>query len=425
MVGWEDFYLLCANVSSSSLKRLYKAWTSHFSNLSTEDMAIYASPEKSNLPSKRVKPPFLSQAQYQLHRCALLFQRNFTSKMQEVFLIVGGTVIIALLSKTMALSKNSSLLIPYQYTVLQAAGIPQFTEFFEKFILAFFQHSARGFVEMTTYLLMVSVIISVLSAIASSKAFTEKRVEFFREAASGIDINAYFVAVHLFDTLEMMLKMTVTALFAICLRNTVVSEWSMVLNFIMLGWIASSWGLLFPLCIPPKSVILMTAFFMIFTSLLLCGAQGTAVIELKHMVENPFLNAISSFLSSNRFFIEAMAVSEFKTTPEQHGFTTDITTVNPDAVSNLFVKLNLGAGDPNVIEQSDRGWYWFVLPSFFVGLTVRILGLIMLHACNRPQRIKNGILTDLKASSSMKIGCALLLVIFVASVAVSVVTFSF
>ena len=415
---------LCTNVSSPSLKRLYKAWTLYFLNLSKEDMAIYASPEKSNLPAKRVKPPFLSQAQYQLHRCALLLQRNFTSKMQEVFLIVGGTVAIALLSKTFALSQDSTLLIPNQYTVLQTAGLSQATEIFEKVIPFFFNHSARGFRVMTKYLTMVSVVISVLSAIASSKAFTEKRVEFFREAASGIDINAYFLAVHLFDTLEMILKMTFTALFAICLRNTVVSEWSMVLNFIMLGWIASSWGLLFPLCIPPKSVILMTAFFMIFTSMLLSGSPGTAVIEYSDMVESPFMNAISSFLSCTRFFIEAMAVSEFKTTPEQHGFTTNITTVNPDTVSNIFVKFNLGAGDPNVIEQSDRGWYWFVLPSFFVGLTVRILGLIMLHACNRPQRLKKGILTDLKASSSMKIGCALFLVIFVASVAVSAVTFS-
>jgi len=274
------------------------------------------------------------------------------------------------------------------------------------------------------YATKVSVIVCVLTALASTKALTEKRVEFFREASSGLNVNAYYLAVNIFDALEVTTKMVIIALFTVALRNTVASDGAMIVHFIMLGWTSASWGLIFPLFVPPKSVVLVTAFFTIFTSLLLAGVPGTA-IDYQKMSESSFLNGVSSFLSPTRFFMESLIVDEFKTMPEQHGFTTTKINVADSEASftNGFTYLHYGAGDPDVSKRSRNGWYWGVLPSLFVGLTIRSLGFILLHACNRHQRLEKPIWTDLKARNSMRLWSAILMIFFIGLAAVSIITF--
>jgi hypothetical protein len=50
--------------------------------------------------------------------------------------------------------------------------------------------------------LKVGIITAVLMGLQSTKVLTNKRIEFFREASSGYNINAYFVAINITATLE-------------------------------------------------------------------------------------------------------------------------------------------------------------------------------------------------------------------------------
>ena len=274
----------------------------------------------------------------------------------------------------MCLTKDAHPNIPNEYSVLTLAMNGQ-GEMFEKVGLPLlFLHAGRGLVQLINYATKMAVVICVLSALASTKALTKKRVEFFREAGSGYDINAYYLAVNAFDTLEVSVKMILAALYTATLRNLAASIGSMVLQFILLGWISASWGLLFPLFVASKeSVVLVTAFFTIFMALLLSGPLGTP-IAYEMMYDTPILNMISSFFALPRFFVESLVVSEFKATPIQHGFTWTF----PE-YGNAFTNSGLAEGDPGVNEYSNGGWYWGVLPSIFVGLMIRCLGFIMVR----------------------------------------------
>ena len=108
----------------------------------------------------------------------------------------------------------------------------------------------------------------MLLGLSSAKNFNDKRVEFFREAASGYDINAFFLSIHLTTLMEQFIMVSITALVALWLRNSF-NTWNVfILNFIMLDWIVVAWGLLFPLFIPPENVIVVTGCFMAY-----CGIQ--------------------------------------------------------------------------------------------------------------------------------------------------------
>lgn len=327
---------------------------------------------KSDLPSKRETPDFLSQTIHQFSRCMLLFERKIATEMQDALIIVGGSIAILLLEKGLTLTKNLDPSIPNEYYVLTGVGqSPEQTALFESVAVPLlYIHGIKGFMTVLNYATKISLPVCLLTALSSTKTLTEKRTEFFRETNSGYSVNAYYLAINLFDTLKVSIKMIVVALFAVFLRNTAVSVFATITQFILLGWLASSWGLIFPLFVPAENVFLVTGFFVIFTSLLFAGAPSTP-IEYKSMYSSSFNNILSSFLSPPRFFLESLAINEFKTAPEQHGFTVK---------SNYgFSTIGVGEGDSNVFVKSRSGWYWGLAPAIFVGLTIRTLGFILVR----------------------------------------------
>lgn len=329
-------------------------------------------PAKFDLPSKRETPGFLSQTMYHFSRCLLLFERNIATEMQDALIIVGGSIAILLLEKGLTLSKDLDPNIPNEYYVLNGVGqSPEQTALFESVAVPLlYVHAIKGFMTILNYATKMSLPVCLLTALSSTKALTEKRTEFFRETNSGYSVNAYYLAINLFDTLKVSIKMIVVALFAVFLRNTGASVFATITQFILLGWLASSWGLIFPLFVPADNVVLVTGFFVIFTSLLFAGAPSTP-IEYEAMYSSSFMNILSSFLSPPRFFLESLAINEFKTTPEQHGFTVK---------SNYgFSTIGVGEGDNDVFVKSRSGWYWGVAPAIFVGLTIRTLGFILVR----------------------------------------------
>lgn len=167
--------------------------------------------------------------------------------------------------------------------------------------------------EQCRYATKLGVLIAVLVALTATKTITEKRNEFFREAGSGYDINAYFCAVNVVSTIEHSFQVVFSSMLALWLRNSLASWYSYYTNFLLLAWLCVSWALLFPLIVQPKSVVLVTSFYVVFFSLLFSG--GIDPVTYSDIYSNNGVAVFSGLLSPTRYFIEAMAVAESKCLP--------------------------------------------------------------------------------------------------------------
>jgi hypothetical protein len=125
----------------------------------------------------------------------------------------------------------------------------------------------------------VGVITSVLIALTAVKAITEKRLEFFREAGSGYNINAYFLAVNIFTSVDQGGQVLFAAVIAQWLLDSISSKAVFYVAFLLLGWISVSWALLIPLIAPPKNTTVMLGFFMAFFGLLFSGTSPPVKYE--------------------------------------------------------------------------------------------------------------------------------------------------
>ena len=181
-------------------------WNSHFNRLSSVERARYDPPEPFDLPSKRVNPDFLNQTFNQFRRCIIQFKRNIAAKLQETVVIVLGAIAVTQLDGSLKLTKDIQPDFDNQFFVL--SGIQQNSDPFIVALPAFFIHAIRGGIDVVAYAQKISLVLSVLIALSATKALTDKRVEFFREAGSGYDTTAYFLAVNLFTTLEVTFKMS-------------------------------------------------------------------------------------------------------------------------------------------------------------------------------------------------------------------------
>lgn len=125
------------------------------------------------------------------------------------------------------------------------------------------------------------VIAAVLIGLTATKSITDKRLEFFREAASGYDVNAYFLAVNIVATLEHFVQAIVASLAAYWIRDSLAGLGNYFMAFLMLTWLCVSWALLFPLVVAPKNVVVVTGFFMAFFGILFSGGLAPVTYDGK------------------------------------------------------------------------------------------------------------------------------------------------
>ena len=165
------------------------------------------------------------------------------------------------------------------------------------------------------------------------------------------------------------------------------SVMSAIVQFILLGWIASSWGLFWPVFIPENNVALVTAFHQIFFGLIFSGyLEPILYIDIYNETG---VGIISGLLSPSRFFLESLMVNEYRATPVQHGHTVKFeetmstTSYDTFKANSKFIDgfsyRGLAMNDPSVTVKTSGGWYWSVLPCIFVGLAVRFLALVLVR----------------------------------------------
>ena len=254
---------------------------------------------------------------------------------------------------------------------------------------------------------------------------TEKRIEFFREAGSGYDVNAYFLAINVVTTVEHSVQLILVGSAAYWLRVSTSGRGSYYASFLILAWLTVSWALLLAVVIPPKNIFNIVGFFMAFTGLLFSGASPPLLYE--DIYSSPFIALFCGFFSPTRYFAEGLAVSEHRCMPVQSGFTQVVTNVTnnipPD--KNSFAILSLAQNDSTVIVPSCNGWFWYVLPALMVGLTIRIAAGGLIHVVGRAQQAKRPFFSEIRRELSSNerkttlFSCALYCIVLLGSIAVS------
>lgn len=250
----------------------------------------------------------------------------------------------------------------------------------------------------------------VLLGLTATKIVTSKRLEFFRESGSGYNLNAYFFAVSILSTVEHSLQVVIAAFFASWIRNPIASNASYYVHFLFLAWVTVAWALLIPMVFPADSVTLVAGFFFAFFGLMFSGAFAPIQYD-EIYAEGGFKEVFAGWMSPTRFFYEALAVGEYRCLPEQSGFTIQETSINRATNSSLMILFGYAGHDYNAVRYSCSGWYWSVLPSFFVGLTVRYLAIGAMHTFFRGQQTKKPLWKVMRKSGRVtKIVVAYLLV---------------
>jgi hypothetical protein len=83
---------------------------------------------------------------------------------------------------------------------------------------------------------------------------------------------------------------------------------------------------------------------------------------------------LAAWFSPTRFFLEGLAVGEYRCLPPQSGWTVLDESVNNNRFDYTLMhvsQFSFAMHDANATKPSCMGYYWGVLPSIFVGITVR------------------------------------------------------
>ena len=255
---------------------LFASWNEYFRWMSADTKAQYEPPKQFALPKKIEAPTFWTQFCLQIKRIFLLSWRNGVVKVTDTAVIVLSVAAISLLDGVVELSgENLPPMVPFEafINVNRNVIVPFFPNLFS------FAMNIQ--IEYINYGMTVGLIASILIAMTCVKTMTEKRLEFFREAGSGYDVNAYFLAINVSTTIEQGIQILITAIIAQWARASISSAFSFHLAFLLFGWVIVSWALLIALVAPPESTMVILGCYMGFFGQLFGGTTKPGTYESK------------------------------------------------------------------------------------------------------------------------------------------------
>ena len=250
--------------SVRALKSLYESWRRHSLSLGPDAVM------PSVLPRKIQKPTFIEQTIIHLLRNLLIGFRNTEAKLLDCLIILFAATMTSLL--------NGHVDIVSDTTHTSTSASPHFeilrTDDASSLVKSFPQMFALGsgaYSRLIAFVMQIGVTLGCLVAFSAVKHISENKIQFYREAGAGYNINSYFFAMNITSIFEQSVQMFLAAGVTFFLRGSVASFQSYLVHFLALGWIVSSWAFLFVLVIPRKNLTLATGFFVVFSSLCLGG----------------------------------------------------------------------------------------------------------------------------------------------------------
>jgi len=388
---------------------LHKSWVSHFKSMSPDTKTYYEPPKPYELPRAIIQPSFLLQLWMQIKRLSILSIRNLRSKLIETILLFAAAAMIAAVLGPMNFPVNSIPYVPFEYLIenkeCQTSILPGYYE----------SAVSQSTISNITFAFCVSFIITTLVGISAARAVSEKRLEFYRESASGCSVNAYFLALNIHTVFESAVQVIIAGILVNWLWSGLSHDGITFLNFVLLTWTTVAWAMLMALIAPPQLSMLFAVFYNALACLVLTPGL---MYNFKVVYDSSVLAVVSALFSPSRFFVETAVVSDSKCLPSQTGFTVDrmIATDFP-VEKDMFSLLSLGINDPYVSDYSCSGWYWNVLPAILAGLAVRFLGFGAINGFNRSVQSKKSLWHELRWSKLFLIKFILYWIVFFGLVA--------
>lgn len=383
--------------AKSRRELLYRLWNNHVDKMSENHRKAYSAPEPFDLPENRQMTTFSKQFVYQVERLLLVWQRNWLSRIIDTALIVAAVVLIGILDGTVEATFEDNLNDLKYDSIAEPTDVKSIVLEFPKL----FRYAiTANIVDLQGHASKLGVMAAILVALSATKIITEHRKEFFREAGSGYNVNAYFFAINVVATVEHSIQIIICAAFDLWLRSTLSQWYTYIVSFLLLGWVAVSWALLFPLLVRRENMVLATSFSMLLTSFLFSGANPP--IRFADIYNSKFWQVFCGILSPCRFFIEALAVVESRCLPVQSGFTNFGPNFRGEALQAASFQITGQALNDfgTVTLRSYEGWYWGALPALVVGLLIRWVAAGSIHVSDRSKQAKKSIRHSLSENKS-------------------------
>jgi hypothetical protein len=232
----EDETLAKARVAR---EKLYRAWNVHFENLPLPKKARYFdSPEAFPLPITPAAVPGWSQLLVQLRRNCLLSWRNRESRLLDCVILLIAVFLMTMLAGVTPSDFDSD---PGDLLWIKFIASPEDAS---QMLPIVFYYSLKGISTVIGYAMMVGLLTSVLIGLNATKIITDKRLEFFREAQSGISVSMYYLAATITTTVEQGFIAILGSALAYLISNPSISYLVFLCNFFLLSWLSVSWAIL-------------------------------------------------------------------------------------------------------------------------------------------------------------------------------------
>jgi ABC-type multidrug transport system ATPase subunit len=305
--------------AKATCELLHDNWTKHVKELSKKKRAKYQPPSAFGLPRSKERPPFVDQLFHHLRRLLILTERNWLARFIDTTIVVVIVILVTAMDgaaeptrevdmhglnyeRLSDPSRVESLLL--EFPTLFSYAISGIERDIEK-VSDYCRYSFRTLQLVMTlshpviillllkYATAVGVSFAIVVSVLATKLFRSKRQQFFREAASGYNVGAFFLARIIMGTLEHAFQAVLSALFAYSIRNSLSAWYSYVIHFLLLSWVSASWGIFLSLVMPRKHVNFVVGFLVAFFALMFCGAIPPIDFEGSYLSHTAHLASLS------------------------------------------------------------------------------------------------------------------------------------
>lgn len=238
-------------------EHLYKQWIHHFENIpASEKEKYYLPPDSFALPIPVQSVTATHQLITQLRRNCLLSWRNRMSRLVDSSIVIIAIFAITILG---GVKQSSFLSDP---TKLQWISFISSASDASAFLQSqIFAYAIKGLNALSNYGMMVGLILSVLVGLNATKILINNKLEFFREAQSGLNVTSCFIAASITSTLEQGVVAVIGALISYLVITPSTNYVVFLSYFLINTWLSVAWAHFLAIIVPIQSVSTVVAFF--------------------------------------------------------------------------------------------------------------------------------------------------------------------
>jgi len=213
--------------------------------------------------------------------------------------------------------------------------------------------------------------LALLLSIFCLSVFGNDQPVFWRESASGINVQSYYVAKILVNTVDVVLMTFVFTTVYFLIRQPYISYWRFIIPFIFTAYTAAGWGYFISTIVPPQH----GPFIVSLVSFIICGLLGNPS-TLANFMDIPVMDIAVSAISISRWAVQMSFLIAFDhmdphpTDPRQ------------EAMLNTYKGVYVVDG-----ESYGRTIGIACIWLFVMGFVLRILSFLGLKFTNRSKQV--------------------------------------